>query len=145
MIGEGLPIDEFYLWFSLVFDYYLFVNLDWRVWPVGGGLGRAGRYSREVGVYFWGEHKVVIVKVVLRVERRHAVLGTIQVKFDAMIRDQITYQKDAIPLTLSIAIGTGLTGTSVFRSNNRVRLSSAIANPSWPTTILAKQKTKKPI
>jgi hypothetical protein len=67
---EGVPIDEFYCWFTFLFDCYFLVDLDGGE---GTGVGGGG-WTRAVGegvvcVNVWRERKVVVKVIVIRSHR----------------------------------------------------------------------------
>lgn len=66
---EGVPIQEFYCWFTFLFDGYFLVDLDGGE-GTGVGSGRT-RAVREgiVCVHVWRERKVIVKVIVMRSHR----------------------------------------------------------------------------
>src|SRR5271170_3985611 len=67
-VVEGLPVDEFYYWFTFLFDCYFLVDLDGGERPMGiGGGGSCDGWARVIRVHIWRESKLVFNIIIVRI------------------------------------------------------------------------------
>src|SRR5271170_8248985 len=67
-VVEGLPVDEFYCWFTFLFDCYFLVDLDGGERPMGiGGGGSCDGWARVIRVHIWRESKLVFNIIIVRI------------------------------------------------------------------------------
>ena len=67
-VAQGIPVDEFYCWFTFLFDCYFLVDLDGGEGTMGaGGGGSCDGWARVIWVHIWRESKLVFNIIVVRI------------------------------------------------------------------------------